>query len=54
MHEKYTMTISSDTNLIFLVALKIAGFFISFFFYIQDNISQFRNTYCYYSVLAFC
>ena len=27
MHQKYTMTFSSNTNLVFTVALKIAGFF---------------------------
>ena len=27
MHQKYTMTFSSNTNLVFTVALKITGFF---------------------------
>ena len=27
MHQKYPMTFSSNTNLVFTVALKIAGFF---------------------------
>ena len=27
MHQKYTMTFSSNTNLVFTVALKIEGFF---------------------------
>ena len=30
MHEKYTMAFSSNTNLVLIVALKIAGFSITF------------------------
>ena len=30
MHEKYTMVFSSNTNLVLIVALKIAGFSIKF------------------------
>ena len=30
MHQKYTIAFSSNTNLVFIVALKIAGFSISF------------------------
>ena len=38
MHEEYTTAFSSNTNLIFIVALKIACPSISFFFYILHNI----------------
>ena len=41
MHKKYTMVFSSNTNLVFIIVLKIVGFHINFFFYIQDNIPQF-------------
>ena len=30
MHEKYTMAFSSNTNLVLIVALKIAGFSVKF------------------------
>ena len=30
MHQKYTMVFSSNTNSVFIVALKIAGFSVSF------------------------
>ena len=30
MHQKYTMAFSSNTNLVFIIVLKIAGFYISF------------------------
>ena len=38
MHQKHTMALSGNNNLVFTVTLKIAGFSIGFFFYIQDNI----------------
>ena len=37
MHQKYMMVFSNNTNLVFIIILKIAGFF----FYIQDNIPHF-------------
>ena len=30
MHKKYTIVFSSNTNLVFIMVLKIAGFYISF------------------------
>ena len=30
MHQKYTKAFFSDTNLVFIIVLKIAGFYISF------------------------
>ena len=32
MHQKYTMAFSSNTNLVVIIVLKIAGFYISFSF----------------------
>ena len=38
MDQKHTIAFSSGTNLVFVVALKIACFSIRFSIYIQDNI----------------